>query len=349
MSKQKKSKSSPKLSQADVLLKLENSCKKMVSNTVQRYANGHYANVFNEAEMKALAADTALEVARRIEMFNQNPEQKGAVDPRGCDAYFCRAFINQCQKLYEKYAKTDIRAGVQTCSSDEALAVAASKNLENPENDWILKQEVTLMLHKMGQIDEKVNMAVLEQCERENRKPEPQELQYSKIILEKTLEGYEPNEIRKMINLSEVDYARHRRSSLELAKECVNFSLEDMIEHFNDKLDYRIYTKEVKKRKKSPNKARKYDVAPNFFIQSNIDHKNDQCTTSLFVRIDILDDQEVCKDFKPKLLKVEETVSSIAEGYQARENLWQKTKQISFVNKVKEMGVKHLEKMTKTA
>lgn len=338
-----------KFTQDEILKRLEKPSKKLITGTVLRYANGAYANIFNEAEMRALAQDTALEVTRRVMLWNKNKKTKGAVDPRGCEAYFSRAFINQCQKIYEKYAKTDIRAGVQTVSSDEALAVAASRNLENPENEWILRGEIDKLLKELDVIDNRVNQLVLEQCKKEGRDPHPAELQYSKIIMEKTLDGYEPNEIRAMINLSEVDYARHRRSALELAKERINFSFADMVEHFNDKTDPRIYIREVKKRKKAAGRIRNYTVNPNFYIQSSMNQVNKTCTTSLFVRIDILEDEDISKEVKAKLIKLEEIESSIDKSNEVRDEMWGKTKNMEFINQVKQLGEKYLKSVKKIA
>lgn len=338
-----------KFTQEEILNRLEKPAKKLVSGTVMRYANGAYANIFNDAEMKALAQDTALEVARRVMVWNKNNKAKGAVDPKGCEAYFSRAFINQCQKIYEKYAKTDIRAGVQTVSSDEALAVAASRNLENPENEWIIKGEIDKLLKELGDIDSRVNKLITEQAHREDRTVQPNELQYSKIILEQTLQGFEPNEIRELINLSAVDYARHRRSALELAKERINFSFEDMVEHFNDKVDHRIYTKEVKKRKKSKNRIRNFEVNPNFYIQSSMDQAKQLCTTTLYVRIDIMEDSEISKEVKAKLIKLEEIESNINKSNEVRDTMWAKTKSVDFVNEVKSIGEKYLKTVKKIA
>lgn len=344
-----KGKNQVKMTQADVLIKLDKACKKMVRNTVLRYMNGPYAGIFNDAEMSALAQDTALEVARRIEIWNNDPEAKGAVIPSGSEAYFCRAFINQCQKLYEKHAKTDIRAAIQTVSSEEALQVAASRNLENPENQWILKGEIDNLLVELERIDAKVNALIAEQCQRENRKPNNNEFQYSKFIIEKTLEGYEPNEIREMIGLSESDYARHRKAALELAKERVNLSFSDLVEHFNDKVDPRIYTKEVKKRKKIPSRIRNYQVSPNFYIQSTMIKEENKCLTSLFVRIDILEDEQITKEVKAKLIKLEEKVGDINNSNADRESMWNKTKDPEFIKKIINMGQEYLQSVKKTA
>lgn len=338
-----------KLSQEQVLERLSKPIQKMVAGTVYRYVNGPYASIFNEAEMSALAQDTALEVARRVLLWNKNVKTKGAVDPRGCEAYFCRAFINQCQKIYEKYAKTDIRAGVQTVSSDEALAVAASRNLENPEHEWILKGEISKLLEELGKIDKRVNELITEQAQREGRTPNANEFQYSKIILEKTLEGYEPHEIREMIHLSEVDYARHRRSALELAKERLNFSFEDMVEHFNDKTDPRIYTRDVKKRKKAAGRIKNYITKPNFYIQTSMNKENQNCITSLFVRIDVYENDDVAKEVKPKLIKLKEIESNINNADQSRDEMWSITKSYEFLKEVQLLGEKYLKSIKKIA
>lgn len=337
-----------KFTQMQVIERLQRPASIVVYKTVQRYAQGAYSSIFNQAEMEALAQDIALEVTRRVLIWQKNPRHREAVEPRGCEAYFSKAFINHCQKIYEKYAKTDVRAGVQTVSSDEALAAAAAKNLETPENDWILQQEIDRVLQDLKEIDGRVNELVRVQAEREGRTPRPEELQYSHIILEKTLYGFEPNEIRKSINLSESDYARHRKAALDLAKERLGFTFNDMIEHFSNKEDYRIYTREVKKRKRSPNRQRNYQVSPNFYIQTSMDSKNQTATTSLFVRIDILEDEVITKEVKPKLIKLEEQSSSINNSNQVRELLWSKTKSVEFIKNVKDLGEKYLKSVQKT-
>ena len=72
--KTKKSTKTKKLTQAEILIRLEKPTKRLVAGTLHRYQNGAYASIFNESEMQALAQDTALEVARRVMVWNKNPK-----------------------------------------------------------------------------------------------------------------------------------------------------------------------------------------------------------------------------------------------------------------------------------
>lgn len=338
----------PKLSQLEILSKLDPATNKLVYSTVQRYANGPLSSIFNEAEMRGVAGDLALEVARRVMLWQENKKHKEGVDLRGCTAYFSKSFINFTQKIYEKYAKTDIRAGVQTVSSDEALLVAASKHLETPENDWILRAEISRLLKELKEIDDKINKLAHEQAKNENRQPRQDELLYSHFIVEKMLLGWEPLDIRTDLKMNEQDYALHRRASLELAKERLGFSFNEMVEHFQSKDDPRLYTREVKKRHRKISQMT-ISMNHNFYIQTTMNHKEDTATNSLYVRIDILDCEVVCKDLKAKLIKLDEVSSTINNTEEARQKLWAQTKDINFINKIKAIGQEYIESITKAA
>lgn len=338
----------PALTQDQILNLFEAPTNKLVYSTVLRYANGPLSSVFNEAEMRGVAGDIALEVTRRVMLWQNNKKHKEGVDIKGATAYFSKSFINSTQKIYEKYAKTDIRAGVQTVSSDEALLVAASKHLETPENDWILRSELQRLLGELKSIDEKVNKLAWEQARNENREPRQDELLYSNFIVEKMLLGWEPIDIRSELKMNEQDYALHRRASLELAKERLGFSFNELMEHCSTADDPRIYTREVKKRHRKISQM-KISMNHNFYIQTSMDHKNEQAINSLYVRIDVLDSDTIIKDIKPKLIKLDEISSKINNTEEARQKLWAKTKDINFVNEVKAMGQEYVNSVTKVA
>lgn len=332
-----------KLSTEDVLVKLTKCISRMVSNTMRMYQNGPLASIFNEQEIYALAQDTALEVARRVQLFNKNPRTKGGVNPKGAEAYFCRAFINQSQKMYEKFAKTDTRAGVQTIGSDEAMAVASNKNFVNPENDWLIKKEFEILLKELSRLDAKHNDQIQNKALSENRRIDPAELQHSALIIEKSLEGYEANEIREMLKLSEADYNRHRRAALDLAKEKMPSALDELMPHLDQGNDLRLYTREVKKRKKSKNYVPNYSLNKNFYLQTSKVTEN-QYVSSLFVRIDVMDGDDRVKSIPSETVKLEEIKGSISENPQVRQQLWSKTQNPEILKKIEFLGQKLINK-----
>ena len=338
-----------KMTKIDVLSLLEPAKKKMISSTVRRYENGALASIFNNVEIAALAEDVALEVARRVEVFIKNPNADGAVDPKGAKAYFCRAFINHCQKMYEKHAKTDTRAGIKTVSSDEALAVAASKNLVTPENQYLLDSEMSFLIQELANIDLRINNRITTIAKTEGRIAKQEELQHSSIIIQKMLEGFEPYEIRNIIGLSEVDYARHRKAALDLAKDVIPNSLEDLLSHCESPVDYRILTRDVDKRKKSKNRVRNYSINNHYFVESSFDKKSGTCKTMLFVQIDVMEGESKSPDFKPHRIKLLEEKTPQAKAAEIRQKFWAQTKVQEITSKVDNMGKKLLKEGLKSA
>lgn len=338
-----------KLTQTQVLNLLEPSKKKMIYTTVRRYENGALSSIFNESEVSALAEDVALEVARRVAIFNKSPRAREAVDPKGARAYFTRAFINHCQKIYEKHAKTDTRAGIQTVSSDEAMTVAASKNWTTPENKYLLNNELVHLITALEQKDKAINDRLQQICAEENRSPKPEEKLHSAVIILKMLEGFEPFEIRDLLKLSEGDYARHRKAALDLAKELMPHSLADLIPHFDSPMDYRVLTREVQKRKKSKNRIRNYSLTNHYFVESKFDKKSGTCQTILYVQIDVMEGESKSPDFKPYRAKLMEEKTAQAKASEIRQKFWTQTKAQSIATKVEALGQKLLKEGPKAA
>ncbi len=327
-----------KLSKEQVMKLLEPSRKKMIYNTIRRYQNGAMANIFNESDVTALAEDVSLEVARRVEIFNKSPRNKEAVNPRGASAYFCRAFINHCQKIYEKHAKTDTRAGLQTVSSDEAFAVAASKNWVAPENDYVLKGEMNFLLKELKNIDDRINTRLETIASRENRPLKPEEKHHTSVIISKMLEGFEPHEIRKIVGLTEGDYARHRKAALDLCKEILPYGFNDLVEHFPQSMDYRLLTREVNKRKKAKGRIRNYSLKSHYYVESKIDQKNGSCKTTLFVQINVMEGESKSPDFEPKKVKLMEEKTSFEKASEVRQRFWTESKRPEVQKKVESLG-----------
>ena len=338
----KKGQKKAKLSKDEVMKLLEPSRKKMIYTTLARYQNGAMASIFNESDVTALAEDVAMEVARRVEIFNKNPRGREAVNPKGAYAYFCRAFINRCQKIYEKHARTDTRAGIQTISSDEAMAVASNKNFVSPENDYLLHGEMNFLLTKLKDIDDRINTRLETIALRENRVVKPEEKHHSYTIISKMLEGFEPCEIRDLVGICEVDYARHRKSALELCKEILPYDFNDMVEHFNSPMDLRILTREVNKRKKAKNRVRNYSLASHYYVESKLDQKNNSCQTILYVQINVMEGESKSPDFEPKKIKLMEEKTSQQKAAEVRQRFWNESRNTELKKKVQVIGEKLL-------
>jgi len=125
----------------------------MAKTKASHFENGIYAGDFNDIEMNALAEDTAMEVARRVMNWVENPNHEQGVESKGMFNYFRTAFDNQCKKRYEKIAKTEKSGSAQAISSDEALAVAASKNLLYPERTIVLEKEFEYIIKRLKKRD----------------------------------------------------------------------------------------------------------------------------------------------------------------------------------------------------
>lgn len=274
-----------------VLADLRKNIPQLVHNTVSRYQNGAYANIFNTADMTALADDTALEVRRRVVIGLKNPKHEDCVDLKGAASYFKRAFINQCLKLYEKHAKTDIRAGIQTVGSEEALAVAASKNLYSPEDSYIVNDQFKYIFDSLKEVDHEYNTMVKAVAERQNRPVEPAELQYFEEIIQLILEGYTAEESAESLKISNPEYLRQKRMVFEYIKQEYRDSLEDLMEHFASQEDYRVHVRDVNKRQKLKQEMKDYKPKTDFYIQTKITETKGvkHFVATLWGRIDMYD------------------------------------------------------------
>lgn len=329
-----------KMTSEEVFELLQPSIKKASSIMAKKYENSYYSDIFNIQEMRALAEDTALEVVRRVMVWNKNKKGEGAVDPKGMYSYFTKAFTNQCLKLYDKHAKTDIRAGIKTTGTDEAMMVAANKNTVNPEDQLILKSEINRVLSELEIIDNRVNALVDSQAKAEGREATTNELQHSSKILTLLLEGFSSEEIANILVLKENEFINHKKAALSLAKELVGESLEAFSEFFSKDLDLRIHTQDVAKRKLITNKRLKLDFKTNYYIQTKFNEG--KATTSLFVRIDITGDGKGIKTIDPKLIKIEEETTAEKKSEETRCRLWNKTKSRDFNENIKTIGNKYL-------
>lgn len=316
------------LTDTEILDRLKRWIPKIVKNTTSRYATGNLASIFNEADMFALAEDTALEVLRRVKIGQEDRNLKDSVDLKGCESYFKTAFKNQCLKIYEKYAKTDIRAGVQTVGSEEALAVAASKNLYSPEDSYLLNNQFGLVLKRLKESDQKYNNMVKLSAERNHRLVEENELQCFESIFNKLLEGYTAEETEAILKLSNSEFLRQKRMMFEFIKQEFPHLLSDMLEHFEIQEDYRVHVRDVNKRQKLKQASKDFKPKSLFYIHTTIKEKN-KFVATLYASIDIYDrfDNKVSK-IPSKLIKVKEEVGSDIEKEMSKikEKLWSESK-----------------------
>lgn len=330
-----------KLTLEQILIRLAVPGKKLIRSTVLRYQHGPYSNIFNLEEVQALAEDTALEVCRRVMLFQKNKKHQEGVDPKGCEAYFSRAFINQCQKMYEKYAKTDTRAGVQTVGTEEAMAVAVNKNFISPENSYILNDEFSFLIKELEKQDKKYNDKKIEFLSREGRGVKNEDLQYSAFIIKQSLLGFEAHEIKEDIGLSDTEYSRHRKNALELARQIIPSSLEDLLHHVENTQDSRLLSREVKKRKKAIH-LMDLKYSKNFIVESKKTPSG--WKTCLICKIDVLDGDDLVKKIPSQVMKIKE-ITSEENNKEIRESLWDLSKKTEIIKMIDEFSSNYLEKV----
>jgi len=331
------------LSDTEILAKLQKSIPRLVAGTVRRYENGHYASIFNWSDMNALAEDTALEVLRRIKIRQTTPENPEGVDLKGADSYFKMAFKNQCLKMYEKYAKTDIRAGIQTLGSEEAMAVAVSKNLYSPEDSYVLSNHFDLIKKTLLEADIYYNRFAYSQAEKFNRHPYPHEKQYYAEIFQKLLDGYTAEEIEKDLNLPNADFLRQKRLMCDYVRSKFPASLRDMREHFTIEEDYRIHTKEVNKRQKLKQAIRDFKPKFLFYVHSVVKDKLVEAT--LYARIELYDRFEnKTNKIPPKLVKIKsiQEKNSTDNLNKIKDQLWKDSKDSYIQKEVEKLAQDYL-------
>lgn len=329
MLKNKNKKRTKKITDDEILLRLKRWIPKIVNNTVKRYEKGPLAEIFNEADMLALAEDTSLEVLRRVKIGLKNRKLKDSVDLRGCESYFKTAFKNQCLKIYEKYAKTDIRAGIQTIGSEEAMAVASSKNLYSPEDTYLVSDQIDLIMKSLKNSDNAFNIMVSKNSCSLNKPLLLSDLQYYHKIFKGLLDGYTAEEIEKNLCLDNSTFLRQKRLLFEKIKNEFPNALEDMKEHFETKEDYRVHTRDVNKRQKLKQAIKEYKPKFLFYVHTSIDEK-DYFTASLYARIEMYDRfGNSSRQVAPKLLKIKEIKGQNNPKTminQVKDTLWKESK-----------------------
>lgn len=325
------------ISDLDIYNRLKKWIPKIVYNTTSRYANGSMASIFNEADMTALAEDTALEVLRRVKVGLVNSKDPECVDLKGCESYFKTAFKNQCLKVYEKYAKTDIRAGIQTIGSDEAMAVATSKNLYSPEDSYLMNDQLGKVRKKLQESDYEYNKIIIGYAERNNVSVVSSEKQFYSEIFENLLSGFTAEEIQEKVGINNSDFLRQKRMLFEFVKNSFPDLLADMMEHFEAPEDYRVHTKDVNKRQKMKQLIKDLKPKHSFYIHTTV--KENKFVATLYASISLYDRFDNKTNKVPsKLVKVKEQAgkNNIESMNKIKDNLWQQAKQVdiqSFIKK----------------
>lgn len=290
------------LTDTEIDKKLSIKAKKCIYDAISKYENGPYASIFNEADMIALAQDVQMEVKRRVLLYQENPQNTEAVNSRGMGNYYQKAFSNHLQKIYEKYAKTDTRAGVGTISSDEALTLASSKNLIYPEDHYVIMKEFEHVVSLLEKKDNEYNEKLKTKYKQLNKEIPERELSVNSIIIEKILEGSSPSDIRDFLKLSKSDYAHKRDNALIHAKECFAANYNDLKEHFDQTLDQRIYTRDVNKRLKKETRLKNdFDLRKSFFVENKIDKITGTIVANLKIKIDFIQQDRVSKDITSQM------------------------------------------------
>ena len=222
----------------------------LVKNTVRLYEKGHLAAIFSEDEMTSLANQKMLDVLARY--------RAGKVDMLGLRSYFKTAFKNHSQKIYEAHNGTDIRGGIRTTGSDEAMNIAINMNLYTPEKQYMLQNTMKEIFKHLLASDVEYN----EKLQKFNSGTLVRQ-NYSGII-QCLLKGNTAEETEKELDMSNADYLRQKRLAFEFLKKNVPGLLQDLFSDFEVEEDKRIHTKVVEKRtrKSAPENVWKL----NFFI-----------------------------------------------------------------------------------
>lgn len=339
------------LTTEEIRKRLLGKSKKFVMEQFNRFKNSSLASYFTKEDLEEVVEEIIIEIADRVQQYQINPKDARAVNPRGMYQYFTKSFNNHCQKIYEKYAKTDQRAGVATVSSDEALAVAASKNLVYPEDRYVLNQEFLHVINKLEQIDENHNKKIHGQYNSVGKVPKANLLFHNAIIIQKLLEGYKPKDISSLINLTAAEYSQHKKHALELAKEHFGSDIKELSAHFDATVDHRFYYSTVKKRLKKEKRLENTDhIDSNFYIHEK--RTKDNLLISLCVRLDYMIGEDKLKDIKGKELSLYTSKISLANEtnelvLQEKNNLLNNIKNSETINKKIENTKKQMMKELK--
>lgn len=336
----------------EILQNLRTWIPKLVRDTVSRYQSNSLSSIFNEADMTALAEDTSLEILRRVKIGLNDPNHNDSVDLKGAVNYFKRSFINQTLKLYEKFAKTDIRAGIQTVSSDEALAVAASKNLYSPEDTYIVEDHMKKIFALLNKVDKEFNHSLIEYYKKLGKEVQISDLQHYEDIVRGVFDGNTAQDICTSIQISNADFLRQKRMAFEFIKTEMPTALEDMMEHFEVEEDYRIHTKDVNKRQKFKQEVRNYRPKILYYIGSKIDKDEDKFVATLYARIDMYDQYEnKSNKVVSKLVEVESLRSNPNEDEmkKVKDLLWKNSKNPETHQRMDQVAKSYLEEIKNKA
>lgn len=247
---------------------------KLVAMTVKRYEKGGLAQIFNKEEMESLADEVVLKVLARY--------RKGKVNLAGLDSYFKQSFKNQTLKKYEAYAKTDIRGSITTVGSDEAMALAASKNLHSPENQYVVDNTMKKAFKLLQRVDFDFNNGVQKYNNSIATK------QYYYLIVKNLVDGFTENEICEQLKIDRSEYRRQKRLAFECLKKNMFEELKSLFSVFEVAEDRRIYSQNVHKRSRKSSEVDLFVNKISYVIhETPISEK--QIKISLVARIDVVD------------------------------------------------------------
>jgi hypothetical protein len=208
----------------------------LVAQTVRMYEKGHLASVFSEDAMTSLANQKILDVLARY--------RKGKVDIKGLKSYFKTSFKNHSQKVYEAHNGTDIRGGIKTVSSEEAMTVAINMNLYNPEKQYIVHHTLNHVIKNLRSHDVEFNERVLKFNQDNTYK------QNFSGIIEGLLKGNTAEETCQQLGMINSDYLRQKRLCFDYLKKEMPDVLRSLFSEFEHEEDKRIHVQNVDKRNK---------------------------------------------------------------------------------------------------
>lgn len=247
---------------------------KEVMSTVKRYEKGGLAQIFNHEEMESLADEVILKVLARY--------RKGKVNLKGLNAYFRTSFINQTLKKYEAYAKTDIRGSIQTVGSDEAMALAVSKNLYSPESQYLVDHTMKKAYKILQKSDFDFNNGV----QKYNNTHLVKQHYYE--IVRRLVDGLTENEICDGLLIDRSEYRRQKRLAFEFLKKRMHTELRDLFSEFEAPEDRRVYSQDVNKRSRKVSEVEQFKNNINFMVtETKVSDKKTKI--SLIARVDVVD------------------------------------------------------------
>lgn len=195
----------------------------------KKYEKTNYSHIMNLESITAIAEDRMIFILNKIKSFIETGE---GIDPKGCVKYYKTSVINECSKLYGKYASTKKRGNIKEVMSDNIIDISDIYNFDNSLEDryFVVDSFRKIKLH-LKSIDNKLNHS---EILKSNISGAPPNKFFYCDIFSMLLDNYKANDIMKKYSLNTNEYTKIKKSLFKIIKDNFYHLKNDLLSFFEE-------------------------------------------------------------------------------------------------------------------